>query len=428
MGERALELNQVSKKFRKGELHDSLRDAIPALVRRLIRAPSNANLVEREFWALRDVSFAVERGEVLGIIGHNGAGKSTMLKILSGVLKPTTGCVHVNGLLSALIEVGAGFHPDLTGRQNIFLNGTILGMKRSEIARKFDQIVAFSGLEEFLDTPVKRYSTGMYARLGFSVAAHVDPEILIVDEVLSVGDYSFQNKCMERMKEIVKNGAAVIFVSHNLNAVATLCTRALLLDHGRVTAEGSPNELIQTYLGQARQVQGDSSSKEAYVSQMIVRDRNGPTMRLETGDDVWLDIDVKANQKCEQLSLTVYLCDDKNYYIFDTSTERLGMATFCLDAGESRRFSFRLTLHLARGTFHIGTHVYRYNIQKMYDDRYPLATLFITSERDVRGVANLYPEVVKSIRQSPPGIASVPETSRHPLEAGEAHIARITAG
>jgi lipopolysaccharide transport system ATP-binding protein len=312
MSERALELNQVSKRFRKGELHDSLRDAIPALVRRLAGRRNQA-AADREFWALRDVSLAVDRGEVLGIIGHNGAGKSTMLKILSGVLKPTLGKICVNGSLSALIEVGAGFHPELTGRQNIYLNGTILGMKRSEIAKKFDQIVAFSGLEEFLDTPVKRYSTGMYARLGFSVAAHVDPEILIVDEVLSVGDYVFQNKCMERMKDIVKGGAAVIFVSHNLNAVASLCTRALLLDHGRVINEGTPQDVMHAYLGQARVPLEDPASKEVYIANVVIRDQDGPKMRFESGEDAWLDIDVKANQRCQDLSLSLYLCDDKNY-------------------------------------------------------------------------------------------------------------------
>ncbi len=185
-------MDGISKKFRKGELFDSLRDALPALAAKfLVRANGKAP-TPREFWAVKDVSLAVARGEALWIIGHNGAGKSTVLKLLSGLLKPTKGTIEVNGSLSALIEVGAGFHPDLTGRENIYLNGAILGLSRTDVARKFDQIVEFSGIAEFLDTPVKRYSTGMYARLGFSVAAHVDPDILLVDEVLSVGDYLFQ--------------------------------------------------------------------------------------------------------------------------------------------------------------------------------------------------------------------------------------------
>jgi len=404
MTDRVLELTQVSKRFRKGEMHDSLRDAIPALVRRLV-GRRRTSPVECEFWALRDVSLAVEAGEVLGIIGHNGAGKSTMLKILSGVLKPTSGSVRVGGSLSALIEVGAGFHPELTGRQNIYLNGTILGMTRREIARKFDQIVAFSGLDDFLDTPVKRYSTGMYARLGFSVAAHVDPEILIVDEVLSVGDYAFQNKCIERMKEIVKGGAAVIFVSHNLNAIATFCTRALLLDHGQITAEGPSQQIVQAYLGKGCVSQGDSETKEAYIANLVMRDRHGSNVRFQTGDDLWLDIDIKANQRCKELSLSLYLRDDKNYDIFDTSSERLGLPSFSMEAGETKRVSFQLKLHLARGTFHIGAAIYRYNLQKNYDERYPLGTMFIASERDVRGVANLYPEIANCTRLANPIIA-----------------------
>jgi ABC-type polysaccharide/polyol phosphate transport system ATPase subunit len=319
-----------------------------------------------------------------------------MLKILSGVLKPTHGRIHVNGSLSALIEIGAGFHPELTGRQNIYLNGTILGMKRSEIARKFDQIVDFSGLEEFLDTPVKRYSTGMYARLGFSVAAHVDPEVLIVDEVLSVGDYVFQNKCMSRMKEIVNGGAAVVFVSHNLNAVANLCTRALLLDHGRVRLEASTQEVISAYLTQSRSAASDWASKEAYVAKVVIRDRHSPRMRFEAGEDAWIDVDVKANRPCKDLSLSLYLRDDKDYNVFNTSTERLRLPTFSLELGETIRFTFRLKLHLARGAFHIGTTVYRYSIQKNYDEQYPIGTIFITSESDARGVANLYPEAFRS--------------------------------
>src|SRR6202795_1336613 len=212
----ALRMEHVYKKFRKGEIFDSLRDLIPALTGRMFRQGELSERDKREFWALQDISFEVMRGEAFGIIGHNGAGKNTALKILRRIMKPTKGRMVVNGRLSALIEVGAGFHQDLTGRENIFLYGTILGMTKREIASKFDQIVAFSGLEEFIDTPVKRYSSGMYARLGFSVAAHVDPEVMIVDEVLSVGDYVFQNKCMERMKEVVRSGATALFVSHTL--------------------------------------------------------------------------------------------------------------------------------------------------------------------------------------------------------------------
>jgi len=389
----ALEIDHVSKKFRKGEIYDSLRDWIPALAGRLFRKPKSEALSKREFWALKDVSLCAKRGEVVGVIGPNGAGKSTMLKILSGVLKPTQGTIRVNGSLSALIEVGAGFHPDLTGRQNIYLNGAILGMKRAEITKRFDQIVAFSGLEEFLDTPVKRYSTGMYARLGFSVAAHVDSDILIVDEVLSVGDYVFQNKCMERMKEVLNSGAAVIFVSHNLHAVASLCTRVVLLDHGRVIREGGPQEVIGAYLNNVRCEPEDRPQQDAYVSKLVIRDEQGPRIRFEAGDDAWLEFEVKANRRSERLSLTVFLKDESDYLFFGTSTERLGHPAFTLDAGESVRCTFRLKLHLARGAFYVGAAVYRYDNEKTYDVRFPMGTLFVTSDKDVRGIANLYPEV-----------------------------------
>src|SRR5271157_4540118 len=244
----ALRMEHVYKKFRKGEIYNSLRDLIPALTGRMFRQQELSGNDRREFWALQDVSFEVKHGEAFGIIGQNGAGKSTALKILSRIMKPTKGRMVVNGRLSALIEVSAGFHPDLTGRENIFLNGTILGMTKREIELKLDQIVAFSGLEEFIDTPVKRYSSGMYARLGFSVAAHVDPEVLLVDEVLSVGDYSFQNKCVERMKEVIRSGATVLFVSHNLKSVAEFCHRCLLLEQGRAVMTGPAQEVIAAYL------------------------------------------------------------------------------------------------------------------------------------------------------------------------------------
>ncbi|HEY5750684.1 MAG TPA: ABC transporter ATP-binding protein [Chryseolinea sp.] len=202
-----------------------------------------------EFWALKDVSFEVKRGEVVGIIGRNGAGKSTLLKILSRITEPTNGRVHLKGRVASLLEVGTGFHPELTGRENIFLNGAILGMSRSEMQRKFDEIVAFAEVEKFLDTPVKRYSSGMYVRLAFAVAAHIEPEILVVDEVLAVGDAEFQKKCLGKMHDVAANeGRTVLFVSHQMNAVEELCTECLLLRNGTLQAAGTPADIISTYL------------------------------------------------------------------------------------------------------------------------------------------------------------------------------------
>jgi lipopolysaccharide transport system ATP-binding protein len=199
-------------------------------------------------WALKDISFTVNHGEVLGIIGRNGAGKSSLLKILSKVTLPTKGQITLNGRVASLLEVGTGFHPELTGRENIYLNGAILGMSKREITQKFDEIVAFSGVEKYIDTPVKRYSSGMYVRLAFAVAAHLEPEILIVDEVLAVGDVDFQKKCMGKMKDVASHGRTVLFVSHNMEAVKNLCTRAILMEHGTIVSEGSPSHVIETYL------------------------------------------------------------------------------------------------------------------------------------------------------------------------------------
>jgi lipopolysaccharide transport system ATP-binding protein len=201
------------------------------------------------FWALRGVSFEVKQGEALGIIGQNGAGKSTLLKILSRVTAPTTGSVKMKGRIASLLEVGTGFNPDLTGRENVFLNGAIMGMTKAEIRKKFDEIVDFSGVEEFIDTPVKRYSSGMYVRLAFAVAAHLDPEIMILDEVLAVGDAPFQKKCLAKMDDVTKGGRTILFVSHNMKAMRELCSRCVLLRDGNVITEGQSRDVIQTYLG-----------------------------------------------------------------------------------------------------------------------------------------------------------------------------------
>ena len=200
------------------------------------------------FWALQDVSFQVKEGEVLGIIGRNGAGKSTLLKILSQVTMPTSGRIKIKGRIASLLEVGTGFHPELTGRENIFLNGAILGMTKAEIRKKFDEIVAFSGIEEFIDTPVKRYSSGMYVRLAFAVAAHLEPEILIVDEVLAVGDAEFQKKCMGKMQDVSKGGRTILFVSHNMQAISQLCTSAILIKNGRLALHSDISEVVGEYL------------------------------------------------------------------------------------------------------------------------------------------------------------------------------------
>jgi len=252
----AVAIDSLGKQFRIGAraaryqtLRETIADGVGVGVRRLAAGVrGNARRRDDEvIWALRDVSLEIPAGEVLGIIGRNGAGKSTLLKILSRIMKPTTGRAVVRGRAGALLEVGAGFHGELSGRENVLLNGAILGMKRSEIARRFDEIVAFSGVEQFIDTPVKRYSTGMYLRLAFAVAAHLEPDILFVDEVLAVGDLAFQQKCMQKMDAVSHEGRTVVLVSHNMTAILSLCTRVIVLDGGRVQADGPASTVVEEY-------------------------------------------------------------------------------------------------------------------------------------------------------------------------------------
>lgn len=258
----AIEVSGLSKRYviEHESRHDNLRDTLHHTARKLWRRFRwGTGFAREEFWALRDVSFSVEPGEVVGIIGRNGAGKSTLLKILSRITEATTGRVTLRGRVASLLEVGTGFHPDLTGRENIFLNGAILGMSRAEIRYKFDEIVAFAEVEKFLDTPVKRYSSGMYVRLAFAVAAHLEPEILIVDEVLAVGDAAFQKKCLGKMQAVAQgSGRTVLFVSHNLPAVQTICGAGVLLEHGRLAERGPIGPVVAKYL---RQLQTNSGSQ-----------------------------------------------------------------------------------------------------------------------------------------------------------------------
>lgn len=255
MSKPIIEINNISKKYKIGtkEPYYSLRDSLAHLVKAPLKTLKREKLLieeeaENSFWAIKDVSFKVMPGEVIGIIGRNGAGKSTLLKILSQITPPTKGEIILRGRVASLLEVGTGFHPELTGKENIYLNGALLGMKRAEIKKKFDEIVEFAEISKFLDTPVKHYSSGMYTRLAFAVAAHLEPEILMVDEVLAVGDTAFQQKCLGKMSEVSKQGRTVIFVSHNMGAIKNLCSRCLFLDQGKLTLDGKTSSVISRYL------------------------------------------------------------------------------------------------------------------------------------------------------------------------------------
>ncbi|MCS7214362.1 MAG: ABC transporter ATP-binding protein [Candidatus Calescibacterium sp.] len=245
----AIRVENLSKLYYIGEAEKyyALRDVFSDFFRSLFRLGGRKKKVREQIWALKDVSFEVKRGEVVGIIGRNGAGKSTLLKILSRITEPTQGYAEIHGRVGSLLEVGTGFHPELTGRENIYFSGAILGMKKKEIDKKFDEIVAFAEVEKFIDTPVKYYSSGMYVRLAFAVAAHLEPEILLVDEVLAVGDAAFQRKCLGKMGEVAKGGRTVLFVSHNMGMITSLCPRAILLENGRIVADGVASETVLTY-------------------------------------------------------------------------------------------------------------------------------------------------------------------------------------
>ena len=395
MSEYSLRLNHVFKRFRRGERHDSLRDLIPSLVKRAVRPDRERALAPEEFWVLNDISFDLRKGETLGIIGHNGAGKSTMLKHLSGIMEPTRGSIEVNGRLSALIEVGAGFHPDLTGRENVLLNGVILGMSRAEIKRKYEEIVEFAGIAEFIDTPVKRYSSGMFARLGFSVAAHLEPDILVIDEVLSVGDFAFQRKGIEKMRAIAKSGATVIFVSHNLQAVAEFCQRGILLEKGRVVADGPTDQVIRRYLDTAVSHQERPTRGPVRVVRTTIAGADGQTGRFSAGQPARITVAIDAITSTEKVAVVIDVYNSEFYEIFNTSSERLGHPPVSLEAGQSAECEFDVELNLGPGTYYLGVYLYRYDVEREYDHVFPATSFVVTTDRDTRGAANLYPLIAR---------------------------------
>jgi len=295
----AITAKGISKRYLIGTKKDgSLRTSLSAIF-------NNKNTNTEEFWAVNDVTFKINKGDVIGVVGRNGAGKSTLLKIISQITKPTKGRLEINGRIASLLEVGTGFHPELTGRENIYLNGTILGMSRKEVKNKFDEIVAFSGVEKFIDTPVKHYSSGMYVRLAFAVAAHLEPEILIIDEVLAVGDAEFQEKCLGKMKDVSNQGRTVIFVSHNMSAIKSLCTSGIFMEKGKVIAQGSINEIINCYLT------SKSNASTSYISTNPLAenvDISFKSIRLQDQD----------MQECGE-----YMCDEDIYICFEFNINSL---------------------------------------------------------------------------------------------------------
>lgn len=298
-----ISVEKISKEYRLGQIGSTtLRESFERWRRRVSSSSAEDPGILR---ALSEVSFEVRRGEVLGIIGRNGAGKSTLLKILSRITQPTSGRAVLRGRVASLLEVGTGFHPELTGRENIYLNGAILGMKKLEIKSRFDEIVAFAEVERFIDTPVKRYSSGMYVRLAFAVAAHLDPEILIVDEVLAVGDAGFQKKCLGKMTEVAKGGRTILFVSHNMGAVQNLCQRAIWLKDGQVRYDGTSGETVNSYLASLRDADAalvaESRSGNLKIEKVVTLNSSGePTASFRTGDQLIIDLHYNATEPVQR--------------------------------------------------------------------------------------------------------------------------------
>jgi len=395
--------DHVWKRYRIGSQHDSLRDAIPALLKRWTHHNGHG-LQDGEFWALQDVSFEVKAGETLGIVGPNGAGKSTVLKLLSNITAQTQGTVRVRGMLAALIELGGGFHPDLSGAENIYLQGTMLGLRHRQIKRSFDSIVAFSELEPFLPTPVKRYSSGMVVRLGFAIAAHVHPEVLLIDEVLAVGDLAFQQKCFQRIVELKQQGTTMIFISHNLEAVQRLCDRVLLLKGGQALCDGDPAEMIRRYRDSVfASAQGEQDHDKAIgperdvtIDRLTLCDVDGrPVDTVRTGQAVAIAIDYRARRAIEQPMFRVSLERLDGLVCHSTSSREAGVLNGLL-AGEGRLTLQYPELNLLPNHYQVTVDVFEAN------NLVPLASirqrcLFqIVSDRYDQGVVHLQHEWIRA--------------------------------
>jgi len=343
----AIHIEYLSKRYKIGAaqkssyrtLRESLTESATLALRRVrshLKGLHNDSKNDEEFWALRDVSFDVQPGEVVGIIGRNGAGKSTLLKILSRITEPTSGRAVLRGRVASLLEVGTGFHPELTGRENIYLNGGILGMTRREVTRKFDAIVDFAGIEQFLDTPVKRYSSGMYVRLAFAVAAHLDPEILIIDEVLAVGDAEFQRKCLGKMHDIAKGGRTVLFVSHNMAAVEALCSHGLLLSDGEVTKAGQTHQVVEVYRNHILNTDDDSPALKTFddtffKSATLVNERGEPTKFITLGRQLRLRMQVSSSRVVASPFIGIGIDDIDGNRMLTVHTPRSGDAMMRID-------------------------------------------------------------------------------------------------
>jgi ABC-2 type transport system ATP-binding protein len=348
------------------------------------------------FYALKDISFELEAGQTLGLIGRNGSGKSTLLKIIGGILTPDTGFVERRGRLAALLELGAGFHGDLTGRENIYLNAAILGLSKRQTQRYFDDIVDFSEIEEFLDTQVKFYSSGMYVRLAFSVAIHVDPEILLIDEVLAVGDEPFQRKCMERIKQFQLDGRTIVFVTHGLDTVRQLCDRVVLLESGDVVVDGPPMQALREfrdrYTAGVEPTQDQPGEHRVEIAKVLVTDGNGrPKNTFAPGDDLAVEIDVVAHQPTDDWVVGIAVYNQLDTLIFGTNTRLLNIKLPPVSGHRRVRYSFR-DIPLTEAQYFLSVHVHPYT-GPMYHALERTAAFRVYSADEMDGVVHMSPDV-----------------------------------
>lgn len=393
--EYSIQVTNLSKRYRIGTSFMSLRD--------LFKSPERSTQ-NRYHWAIRNVNFGLVPGEALGIIGPNGAGKTTILKLLSHITYPTSGEIKLQGRFSALIELGAGFHPDLTGRENIFLNGAILGMRNSEIKARFDEIVSFAGIDEYLDTPVKRYSSGMYARLGFAIAAHVDPNVLLVDEVLAVGDMAFRSKCYERMTQMINQGTTLIFVTHDFTAVQRVCNRCLVINGGEVAFAGPAGEAVAQYsniirksasksLADVKMGDGLSMSimtQEALIQDICIVDQNNqPRLSFKSGEIVYIRVQVKFSTNISSPEFACTIRQPDGLLVYDYFTFWAKQLTPHFKAGSIATVQFRMKLNLLSGTYHMGVNIANSDLTHYYD-RIDRGLDFVVESVDgSQGVANM---------------------------------------
>jgi lipopolysaccharide transport system ATP-binding protein len=397
--EKVIVVDSVSKKYKLGVLGGgSFRDEFAFLISKIRGKENPISLINEsgsranakgDFWALRNISFDVNKGEVLGIVGKNGAGKSTLLKILSQITSPSSGQIKVRGRIASLLEVGTGFHPELTGRENIFLNGAILGMSKSEISSKLDEIISFSGIEHHIDTPVKRYSSGMKVRLGFAVAAHLEPEILVVDEVLAVGDAEFQKKCIGKMKDVSNSGRTVLFVSHNMEAVQNLCSRAVLLDGGELVMNSSTENVIEKYLEsvysnieKTEVLFPDRQLKSQLVSFKFLTDRKTPFFSFN--EDIPIEILFELEDEFSDVDLNISLFNKqgKLFMFFASDIENKGF-------GKVQSFKKGINLvrfAIPKGSLNKGEYYFNFLLHRAYaeklDSRHETVSFRIINNHD----------------------------------------------